>query len=153
MQEKIIHLINELESKTFFYARVNPSVSKTSVGWHIDHSLLVIAKIISSLQHSDPKEYKWSFSLSKLLVYTTNRIPRGRGKAPHAVQPANEITVSSLKLHIEEAKGKVRALSTLQADHHFKHPYFGDLNLKPAIKFLNLHTRHHLHIIEDMLSS
>lgn len=33
----------------------------------------------------------------------------------------------------------------------FKHPYFGNLNVKDAIKMLKLHTRHHIDIINDII--
>ena len=41
-------------------------------------------------------------------------------------------------------------LETLNANSYFKHPYFGDLNLKKTLWFLNLHTNHHLKIIKDI---
>jgi hypothetical protein len=36
-------------------------------------------------------------------------------------------------------------------DHFFEHPYFGKLKLKETIRFLEIHTTHHLSIIEDIV--
>ena len=67
--------------------RVNSSVSSANVGWHIEHSLLVIIKMISALTASDPAQYKWKFNLARAIVFTINKFPRGKGKAPDAVNP------------------------------------------------------------------
>ena len=48
------------------------------------------------------------------------------------------------------AKNSLVDLETLNANSYFTHPYFGDLNLKKTIWFLNLHTNHHLKIIKDI---
>jgi hypothetical protein len=42
-------------------------------------------------------------------------------------------------------------LEHLDAKSNFMHPYFGQLNLKQTKKFLALHTKHHLKIIDDIL--
>jgi hypothetical protein len=67
--------------------KVNTSVSSVNVGWHIEHSLLVIIKMISALTASDPVQYKWKFNLARAIVFTINKFPRGKGKAPDAVNP------------------------------------------------------------------
>lgn len=67
--------------------KVNTSVSSANVGWHIEHSLLVIIKMISALTASDPAQYKWKFNLARAIVFTINKFPRGKGKAPDAVNP------------------------------------------------------------------
>jgi hypothetical protein len=153
MQEKLLHLIDELENKMLFHSRMNPSVSKASVGWHIEHSLLVIGKTIKALENSDPKDYKWEFSLARLVVYTRNSIPRGRGRAPEVVQPKGEIQKDSLKANIELARTKVKELGSLHPKQNFKHPYFNKLDVRSTTKFLRLHTKHHLDIIGDIIGS
>jgi len=41
-------------------------------------------------------------------------------------------------------------LKTLPKDRYFEHPFFGKLKLKQTINFLEIHTMHHLDIIEDI---
>ena len=125
-------------------------VSTAAIGWHIEHSLLTINAIIDQLKRSNPEDYKWKFNFTRTLVFTINKIPRGRAKAPKVVQPKSSITMETLKLHFNNTKENITALQKLQINNHFEHPFFGKLNLKPASKFLYLHTNHHLKIMKDI---
>jgi hypothetical protein len=42
-------------------------------------------------------------------------------------------------------------LELVSRDHFFEHPYFGKLKLKETIRFLEIHTQHHLDIIRDII--
>jgi len=150
---ELTSLLNELENNISNYDKVNVTVSKASVGWHIEHTLLTTILIIETMGKSIPQDYQWKFNLSRTFVYTINKIPRGRAKSPKSVQPKGEIVADNLTNKIAIARAKVEALSRLERNHYFVHPYFGKLNVKPAIKFLKIHTRHHLHIIKDILQS
>jgi len=67
------------------------------------------------------------------------------------VQPQPNFNAETLKIHIAATKEKIKTLESLQRNHYFIHPFFGKLNLKPAIIFLRIHTKHHIHIINDIL--
>jgi DinB superfamily len=130
---------------------VNPSVSPSSVGWHIAHTLLANNRIITGLSKSNAADYKGKFSFVKLLVYTTGKIPRGRAKAPDAVIPANDFTAESLQQQVDKALEKLKELDGLQPNNFIEHPVFGNLNLKNTGRFLEIHARHHLNIIDDII--
>jgi len=51
---------------------------------------------------------------------------------------------------IEKAKIKLEELRELNPQQFFNHPGFGNLRLKKTIQFLEIHTQHHLKIIEDI---
>jgi hypothetical protein len=144
-------LIHELESRISHSDRIKPSVSCSSVGWHIEHTLMTALLIIHAVEKSDPEKYQRKFNPNRLLVFTINKIPRGRGKAPKSVVPTGEFSIQKIKSDFQELKSKVLTLNSLHPSCFFKHPYFGDLNLKGTIKFLNIHTKHHLKIIDDIL--
>lgn len=144
-------LLNELESKIPLWDKLDLSVSASPVGWHIEHSLLVIKRIIKAVESSDPANYKWKFNLNRNYVFTFRKIPRGKGKAPKSVTPAGLIEPTTLAKELEAVRATIPALDSLQPDHYFDHPYFGMLNLKAARKFLVLHTKHHLAIINDII--
>lgn len=131
--------------------RSNTSISTSPVGWHIEHALLVINQIIAALQASDPSNYQPKLSFWKLVIFTTQKIPRGKVKAPKQVQPVDTFTVASLHTHLLHTQSAIQQLSSLQANQHFKHPMFCHLNIKSTIKFLSIHTSHHLHIINDIV--
>ncbi len=148
---KLAVLIGQLENKIPKIGLVSPQISQGSVGWHIEHALLVINSIISNLQQSNPSEYQWKFNFIRTLILTTQKIPRGRVQSPKSVQPKTDFNAETLKIHIAETKEKINALETLEQNHFFVHPFFGKLNLKPTIRFLAIHTKHHIHIINDIV--
>ena len=143
-------LVNQLESYIANYEKVNPAVSQSSIGWHIDHSLMVINGIIDELKKSNPKQFKWRLNWNRIFIQSINKIPRGKAKAPKVVQPLESATAALLISKLEIAKNNVVDLESLHANSYFTHPYFGDLNLKKTLWFLNLHTNHHLKIIKDI---
>jgi hypothetical protein len=52
-----------------------------------------------------------------------------------------------------KARNAITTLELISKDHFFTHPYFGDLKKKQTILFLEIHTQHHLEIIEDIISN
>ncbi len=146
-------LINELESKISKMELVNQATSKASVGWHIEHTLLTFNLITNTLKKSNPNNYKWKFNFTRFFVFTINKIPRRRAQSPTSVLPANDFNIETLKTHIGIAKEKLKELNFLKPDNYFEHPFFGKLNLKPSIKFLELHTTHHIKIINDIIKA
>jgi|LakMenEpi03Aug12_release.lakeMendotaPanAssembly.Ray.scaffolds.fasta_scaffold44113_7 hypothetical protein len=144
--------INELESYIDKHELKKESVSNSTVAWQIEHSLLTLNMIINAVKKSNPNEYKWSLNMNRILVMTIlKKIPRGRAKAPKIVQPTENISIESLKNHIEKARENILLLNGFEKNNYFEHPFFGKLNLKPTIKFLGIHTNHHLEIIRDIV--
>ena len=142
-----------MENKIDYLEIINPGISKSAVSWHMEHSLLTMNLIIKAIESSNPNEYENKFSLAKLYVFTFRKIPRGRIQAPKRVMPTSTIVPEALKNHFKISYDSIAKLNTLQANNYFEHPFFGKLNLKPAIKFLEIHTKHHLDIINDILKT
>jgi hypothetical protein len=149
--QKLLSLLIELENKIPAYKTSNTKVSKGDVGWHIQHTALATVRIIDALKQSNPSAYKWKFNWTRSYVLLINNIPKGR-KAPQSVTPTGDITEETLYFGIEKAKGRIQELETLHVNHHFMHPFFGNLNRKATIKFLKLHARHHLKIINHIIN-
>ncbi len=147
---KLTKLIAELESKIEHQTVVNTDVSQGQVGWHIEHSLLVVNMITETLKRSEPSSYKWKFNMKRVIAYTIDSFPRGRAKAPKVVTP-KEYDAESLKIHVQNTRTKLTELAALPADKYMTHPFFGDIRTKDTVKFLELHTNHHLKIINDIL--
>jgi hypothetical protein len=148
---KMLPLIDLLESKISNYQKVNTAISASSVGWHIEHTLLVLINVTERIKNSKPEEFKANFNLVRTNVFTLNKMPRGKGKAPKSVQPNMDITLNSVKTKLELAKEKVNELYNLDKNKHFAHPYFGNVKLNGCIKFLGIHTAQHIKIIEDII--
>lgn len=149
--KKLIALIEELETKIPHSEKINSTVSAGSVGWHIHHSLLVGLNIIQAVERSDPQLYSRKFNMRKTLVFTLNKIPRGKAKAPESVQPKEQIGGAEMEEHFELLKSRLPVLKNLHPNSYFKHPFFGNLHVKDTIKMLTLHTKHHISIINDII--
>ena len=109
-------------------------------------------KVIEQVKTSDPSKYKSRFNLIRLVIFTIGIIPRGRAKAPKIVRPKT-YDEKTLKSHLEIAKSNIQALKDIAPNKFFSHPYFGDLKLNKAIRFLEIHNEHHLKIIKDILKT
>ena len=151
--QKLSAIIEVLAEKVQHAEKINPAVSSSSVGWHVQHSLMVISGITNQLKKSDPFQYKYSFNKLRTLVFLMNKIPRGKGKSPSVVNPAELYSASNLQAMVESSKIVVKELKTFPKHSHFNHPYFGMLHLNSSLKFLNIHTHHHLKIIKDIVQS
>lgn len=147
---KLNALLNELESHIQDYEKSNPAISASTIGWQIDHSLIMVNVIVNQVRNSNPEEYKWRFNTLRAFFRIANKFPRGKARAPKSVRPIDTASIEDLKEKILLAKKNVAELELLPANSYFTHPIFGNLNLKQTLWFLELHTKHHLKIIEEI---
>ena len=147
----LLPLLHQLESHISNFEKTNPNVSNSTVGWQIDHCLLVINGIIGQIEISDPLKYEPKWNFPKFMVFTTGKIPRGKAKAPKVVIPTQVAPQEELLVKLAAAKNNVLKLDSFSENQFFNHPFFKDLNVKQTKKFLTIHTKHHLKIIEDIL--
>lgn len=147
----LLPLLQQLESHISNFEKTNPKVSNSTVGWQIDHCLLVINGIIGQIEISDPLKYQPKWTFPKFMVFTTGKIPRDKAKAPKVVIPTQVATQEELLAKLAAAKNNVLKLDSFSENQFFNHPFFKDLNVKQTKKFLTIHTKHHLKIIEDIL--
>ncbi len=144
-------IVPELATYIPNHNQSNTAISEVSVGWHIEHSLLVIKQITSTVAQSEPKLYKYKFNISRFFVFLSKTIPRGKAKAPKVVIPVEEITIETLQESLKNTYQAIAYLKDCQEHQYFMHPFFGQLNKKQTIKLLAIHTQHHLKIIRDIL--
>jgi hypothetical protein len=149
---KLDELINQLETKIPLFDKFNQKVSQVNVAWHLEHSLLTLNKITDIIFQSNPKEYKWKFNFLRIVIFTMKKIPRGRAKSPEVVRPKGDITKEGLLKHLSSTKVNIKKLENLPKNKYFNHPFFGNIKLGQTIAFLEIHTKHHLEIIEDIVN-
>ena len=149
--KKLKDKIEALEAQIPNASATNTTVTTSTVGWQIEHALLTINQIIKTVEASNPSDYKWSFNLMRTVVFIRHRIPRGKAKAPKVVQPKDHVTEATIKAALEKTYQLLEVLPTLSANNFFPHPFFGKLNKRQTIKFLIIHTQHHLNIINEMI--
>ena len=148
--QNLQNLLTQLESKIPFHEKTNRSVSNSTVGWQIEHSLKTISQIFQAVKVSNPQEYQWKFNKSKLFISIIGFIPRGKAKAPKVVLPDGNISAESLQISLQKIKITLHEWEYFHKKAHFSHPYFGNLNKKSTEWFLFLHTKHHLKIVNDI---
>jgi len=147
----LVSLVKQLEAHLAHKDKRKEVVSKSDVAWQIDHSLKVINKVSKSLIDSNPKSYKSIFNKWRFLLFNLNYIPRGRARAPKVVKPPEIISKEGLSSQIYLAYKNIEEIKLVEENAHFKHMIFGVLNKKRTIRFLHLHTNHHLKIIRDII--
>ena len=144
-------IVPELATYIPQYNQSNKAISEASVGWHIEHCLLVIKQITSTVAQSDPALFKKKFNLTRFFIFLSKSIPRGKAKAPKVVIPNDEITLETLQASLNNTYQAITYLKDCEKLQYFMHPIFGQLNKKQTIKFLAIHTEHHLKIIRAIL--
>jgi len=149
--EILIPLIKELERNVTLKDKRNDAVSKSDVAWQIDHSLKVFNLVSETLVNSNPELHSSKFNKWRLLCFTLGYFPRGKAKAPKFVRSPEIILEEDLELQLQAAYQNVENIKSADDHAHFKHFIFGVLNKKRTIRFLQLHTTHHLKIIKDIL--
>ncbi len=149
---KLTTQLADLGTKIEAQEKLNPKVSAVSVGWHIEHSLLVINNIVKALSNSEPGKFEQKFNFARLIVMSIGHFPRGKAKSPKASTP-QIFDKESLKVHLSNTIEKIKVLETMPEDRYITHPFFGDMQTKDSIKFIAIHTNHHLKIMNDILKS
>ncbi|WP_242117316.1 DUF1569 domain-containing protein [Aestuariivivens sediminicola] len=153
---KRVHTLNQLLTTIEAYIPLKDekatSVSKATVGWQLDHSLKVFNAVSHSIANSDPKAYRRQFNFWRTVLFPICYIPRGRARAPKFVLPPEVITSGDLKDQITMAKRHIEILKSLPKRAYFKHFVFGMLSKHQTLRFLEMHTKHHLKIVKDILS-
>ena len=148
--QKNIALLTKLESYLELHQKLNDTISGETIGWHIAHSCQVINTITNVIVHSDPSKAKPKFSGAYYWIILTNKIPRGKAKAPNIVIPKKTISKEEVIEEIELAKANLQTLASTGQNKYFTHPIFGDLNVPKTLRFFTVHTNHHLKIIRDI---
>jgi len=126
-------------------------VSRATVGWHIEHCLLIINSSLVGLTKTSPTNYKPVFSLKKSVFLWFQYIPRGKIQAPKPFVPIGVPTEERVLALLDEAQLHLKNIKELHKNSFIQHPLLGPLNKDATLKFLKVHTHHHVKIIHEIL--
>jgi hypothetical protein len=142
--------LQKIESYLPYRDSINPDVSQVSVAWHLDHMLITMNKIYVRLYKSDASKYRNKFNFGRTMMFTRNKIPRGRAESPKVVRPKS-LELDTIQAHLDKAKLNLKIYDSLPKKAYFTHPFLGMMNRRQTRKFLKIHTQHHLKIVKDIL--
>jgi hypothetical protein len=151
MMKNIENQLQKIESLLSKIDITNARVSKASVGWHLEHLLLILNSSLKGLTMTDPADYKPAASLKKFVFLKFGLIPRGKIKAPKQFFPLEIPTRESITKLINLARKRLEAIRELPEKSFITHPFLGDFDKKTTLRFLWLHSNHHLKITDDIL--
>tara|TARA_R110002126_G_scaffold65104_1_gene166168 strand:- start:1600 stop:2073 length:474 start_codon:yes stop_codon:yes gene_type:complete len=143
--------LSKLESFIPLLDKENLKVSKSTVGWQLDHALKVFNAVSKWTENSNPQEYKRKFNFWRSVLFPLGYFPRGKVRAPKYVLPPEIIKNEDLNAQLQTARTHIENLKTLPEKAYFKHFIFGMLSKKQTLRFLEMHTKHHLKIVNDIL--
>jgi hypothetical protein len=147
--ERLAELLAEEPDATRLRAE---RVSGWSVAEQLDHVLRIVEAQLERL--AERRVAKRGINLVGRIILGVGRIPRGVGKSP---APVRGTAKSRAELRAALAAARAR-LATLSADAALwgdprplaGHPYFGGLTPRQVLRFLEVHTDHHLRIVADI---
>lgn len=136
-----------------------PRVSSWSVAQHLEHLALsnqLMLDLIDEILAGEATIGPQGPSLIGRLVLFTGWIPRGKGKAPQAALPRGVSESRLLELIIDAGRRIDRLGGRLDEIEHATgrrpHFAFGGLTAGQWLRVIEVHNRHHLEIIDDILS-
>ncbi|MNK19055.1 hypothetical protein D3C87_372730 [compost metagenome] len=151
--DKIEIQLQKIESLLSKIDVTNAKLSKASVGWHLEHLLLILNSSLKGLTMTNPNDYNPKFSLKKFVFLNFGLIPRGKIRAPKQFFPLEIPTKESISKLLNLAKERLQSVESLPEKSFITHPFLGDFDKKTTLRFLWLHSNHHLKIVEDILKN
>lgn len=133
-----------------------PAISGWTIGEQLDHTLQVANKISALLLKKQLTESP-GVNMRGRFVLTSGFIPRGKAQAPAHVLPKKRER-EELEAAVERAREQLGLLAAdggyLKSPHrYFEHPFLGGLTPAQSLRFIEVHTRHHLKIVDEILSA
>jgi len=144
--------LKQIENYIPDYEKINPAISKANVAWHLDHNLKVINAVITNMKASDVTLFRNNFSFLGKVFFTLGFFPKGKAKAPKHVMPPEIIVKEDIIKQLMEAIENIKEIDKLSKNSYFRHPLFGHIPKRRVVRFLNIHTNHHLKIIKNILN-
>ncbi|MEM8932107.1 MAG: DinB family protein [Acidobacteriota bacterium] len=133
-----------------------PDVSGWSVGQQVEHLTTVDAAVLDGIDRLiEGDGGPGRLTPQGWVLILSRRIPRGRAKAPDAVRPrgaeAEQVIerAASNRRRLTEHLDRVRELARVRLTR--PHPILGGFDIRRWILFLDIHERHHLAIVDDIL--
>lgn len=136
---------------------IKPEASGWSIGHHLYHIALAnasVPKLIERLKAGRLGDKDQQGDPAMLQLIQDGIVPRGR-KAPERAQPPEDLTIEILQRDFKRMTRATQRLENIldEIEHisnRFPHMYYGSLSAEEWIRFMFIHTRHHMNIIGEI---
>lgn len=133
------------------------AVSVWSVGQQLDHVALVNAAVLAQVNGQgllDETDKGWN--LLGFMVMTSGWIPRGKGPSPDIFK-SQDPDYQALAGRFRDLSSGFAALAPQMAEieadrRRFPHPAFGGFTRRDWLRLVDIHQRHHLKIMRDIVA-
>ena len=145
--------LDELEAWLAKPDRHAAGVSSWSIHKQVEHTALVarqILELVRGLEAGAVGEPGGRIRWPAHLVLALGWIPRGKGVAPPSVLPGEAPDPTAIRSILADVRARQRTRRTPAGGNRAAHPHFGALTARQWLRFLGIHTRHHLKIIRDI---
>ena len=144
--------LSELSAHASDAAICVPSLSKWSIGQHIEHTLIAISGMILALKKEHPGTGTGSRAPNEYrdLVMSTKSFPRGVVEAPDISRPSDSPSQQFLERLILKTRNRVGSPLDISPKSTLIHPIMDVMMRDEAIEFMTIHTAHHLVIIREI---
>ncbi|GAB5520110.1 MAG: hypothetical protein RhofKO_23610 [Rhodothermales bacterium] len=134
-----------------------PAVSAWSVGQQVEHTLIASGMMLKAPRaiHLGRGQDEEGPNRIGVMVMRTERVRRGKAKAPENTQPAPTPSQAVLQTTWARSKRSHDALASLletlpDTEGRLEHPYLGWLNALEWLRIVRVHAEHHLRLIADI---
>jgi len=150
--QKLINLLITCEQELALKDSLSTAISSWSVYQQVDHLLTVCERVLHRLTTDKGETQLKPLTLLGRATLWTGWIPRGRADAPAEVLPASRSKAELLQLltQLGAVLAEVKDSAKPICCSGFHHPLLGYLTGTQWLKFLTIHTKHHLKIIRDI---
>ena len=132
------------------------AVSGWTVLQHLEHVTIINSLLLIRVSKllSEPPSSEGGLNEIGISILANGQIPRGAGKSPEFALPkassaadVKEQADSALS-QIESLKARLHEIEVSQS--RSQHPALGTLTAREWLRFIEIHTRHHLTIIREI---
>lgn len=109
--------------------------------------------IARSLERSKGAKPTTGFSIERTVVLRFGYIPRGRSRSPEFTKPKASVPVEDLLALLDKSAREIARVPSFDRAAWFHHPLLGPMDRDQALRFVQVHHRHHLKIVADIVSA
>ena len=151
LEEILAEVTSILAEDEAALAASRPEISGWSIAEQLDHVLKVNSSVLTRIAEK-PLALDKPINMIGRVVLAVGWIPRGKGRSPKSlrgvVATRNDLIAATARL-----RAQIDAVSNdliARRDPVVPHPFFGGLTAEQALRFIVVHSAHHMKIVRDI---